>query len=130
MNVLLDTCAIRWAVAEPDRLTDSARTALLKESTRVCVSPISSAELACGVERGRIKLDRHWRLWFRHFLAENGWEILPIDLRIMEEAYSLPGEFHPDPVDRIIVASARVHSLHVATGDSRIRKYPVGECCR
>jgi PIN domain nuclease of toxin-antitoxin system len=130
MNVLLDTCAILWAVADPDKLSDSAREVLTNEATRVCVSPISAAEIARGVERDRIKLDRHWRPWFRHFLTENGWELVPIDLRIVEEAYSLPGDFHQDPADRIIVATARVHTLHIVTGDRRILDYPFVECCR
>ena len=40
----------------------------------------------------------------------------------------LPGAFHPDPADRIIVATALEHALEhgiaVVTPDERIRAYP------
>ena len=88
------------------------------------MSAISSAEIACACDRGRIELDRHWKTWFRHYLQLNQWECLPIDLAIMEEAYSLPPPFHADPADRIVVATARIHALCVLTADKRILDYP------
>ncbi len=85
---------------------------------------MSCAEIAWAVERKRIVLDRHWKLWFRHYVDQSGWECLPIDLDIVEEAYSLPDPFHADPVDRLIVATARIHGLHVITADPKILSYP------
>jgi len=54
----------------------------------------------------------------------NGWTCIPIDLPVMQEAYSLPEPFHSDPADRIIVATARVHRCRVVTGDPKILNYP------
>ena len=124
MKVLLDTCAIIWAIVSPERLSNEARDLLNHGDTEVFLSPLSSAEIACACERGRLELDRHWRLWTRHFYAENGWQMLPIDLEIVEEAYSLPPPFHNDPVDRIIVATARIERCPVVTGDQLILQYP------
>ncbi len=69
-------------------------------------------------------LDRPWAEWFAHHVQLNGWTVLPITLESMVEAYSLPGEFHNDPADRLIVAQARVGAHTVVTTDTRIRKYP------
>lgn len=124
MKVLLDTCAILWAISDPDSLTGKARDVLNQEDTEVTVSPISCAEIACAVERGRLELDRHWKLWFRHFVNQNGWETVDIDLFVVEEAYSLPTPFHADPADRIIVASARILRCPVVTADRKILEYP------
>jgi len=124
VRVLLDTCAIVWAVSDPAELSDAVRTQLTAPETEVFVSPISCAELACLVARGRIKLDRHWKLWFRHFVALNGWRPIAIDLDIVEEAYSLPDRFHPDPADRILVATARMHRLTLVSADGKILGYP------
>ena len=124
MRLILDTCAILWAVSDPDRLTLHAQKLLSLESSEVIVSPISCAEIACGVARGRFSLDRHWKIWFRFFTESNGWRIEPIDLDIAEEAYSLPDEFHADPADRIIVATARKLSATVVTADRKILDYP------
>ena len=45
-------------------------------------------------------------------------------LAVIEEAYSLPEEFHPDPADRIIVATARLKDAAVVTSDEKICEYP------
>jgi PIN domain nuclease of toxin-antitoxin system len=39
------------------------------------------------------------------------------------EAYALPGEFHPDPTDRQLVAAARIHGLRLLTADARMLAY-------
>jgi PIN domain nuclease of toxin-antitoxin system len=36
----------------------------------------------------------------------------------------LPGKFHRDPADQIIVATSRVLNLPLATCDEKIRAYP------
>ena len=124
MKVVLDTCAILWAVSEPEVLTEKSRSVLISESTEVLVSPISCAEIACAVERQRILLDRHWRLWFRHFVELNQWTVVPIGLSVIEEAYSLPEYTRRDPADRIIVATARKQDCAVITADREIVEYP------
>jgi PIN domain nuclease of toxin-antitoxin system len=105
-------------------LSPASRAILTKDDTEVYVSPISCAEVACAADRGKIKLDRHWRIWFRHYVELNGWYIYSIDLSIIEEAYSLPGTFHSDPADRIIVATARRLLCPIVTADKKIIDYP------
>jgi len=124
VKILLDTCSILWAVSEPDELSKSALTTLKERDTEVFVSPMSCAEIACLVDRKRVRLDRHWKLWFRHFVELNAWEILPVDLPIIEEAYSLPGPFHNDPVDRILIATSRLFQCILLTADKKILQYP------
>lgn len=124
MKLLLDTCALLWAVSDEMRIPPKATTVLTAPDSEIFVSPISAAEIACACESGKLKLDRHWKRWFRHFVEVNGWEMIPIDLEIFEEAYSLPSPFHRDPADRIIVATARCRGLTVATADEKILAYP------
>ena len=124
MNILLDTCALVWAVSSPESLTEAARAALTAATTTVHVSPISCAEVACAVERDRLALDRHWKLWFRHFVELNGWRTVDLDLDVIEEAYSLPAPFHRDPTDRFLVATARLTNCTIVTADRRILDYP------
>lgn len=124
MKVLLDTCAIIWTASEPESLSSAAREILTAPETTVGVSVISCAELACLQERKRIEIAEHWKTWFNRCLSVNRWHVWDVDLSVMQEAYSLPGLFHPDPTDRILVASARVHALTVITADHRILEYP------
>lgn len=124
MNVLLDTCCVIWAVSEPESLGPSVRQILGADDTQVHVSCMSCAEIACLTERGRIVLDRHWKPWFDHYTTLNGWRILDTTLDVVQEAWSLPGEFHRDPVDRILVATSRLHRLRLLTADRKILGYP------
>lgn len=109
--------------AETDCVRESTR-ALIAEARTVSVSAISIAELACLQERRRIELPSHWKPWFRLAVEENGWSILPISSVVMEEAYSLPGEFHADPADRILVATARLEKQILLTTDRKLLEYP------
>lgn len=124
MRYLLDTCAIVWIAADPEKLSRSTSAAVSDPDAEVLVSAVSAAEIACACERGRLELDRHWKTWFRFVVTENGWEVLDVSLRIIEEAWSLPDEFHADPADRVMVATARTMDLVVITGDQRILQYP------
>lgn len=123
MNLLLDTCAILFLSLDDDVITPSTRE-LIQRADRIFVSAISSAELACLQERGRIELPCHWKPWLRKAIRLNGWEVLSVSMEIMEEAYSLPGTFHPDPADRILAASARLEKLNLLTTDRKLHRYP------
>jgi len=124
MRLLLDTCAVIWAVSEPDKLSEAASSALTAADAFVHVSPITCAELCCLQERGRILIEGHWRTWFNRCLSDNGWRVLDITLPVVQEAYSLPEAFHRDPVDRLLAGTARVHRLTVLTADRRLLDYP------
>ncbi len=124
MKLVLDTCTLLWAIASPQELSPKAKKLLEDESSEILVTPMSCAEIACLVERKKIRLDRHWKLWFRHFVELNQWQIIPVDLPIIEESYSLPGDFHRDPVDRILVATTRLFDARILTADQKIRDYP------
>ncbi|WP_394699553.1 type II toxin-antitoxin system VapC family toxin [uncultured Desulfobacter sp.] len=67
MKLLLDTCCIIWSISDADSLSRNVKNFLEQKDAEIFVSPISAAEIACASERGRIDLDRHWKLWFRYF---------------------------------------------------------------
>lgn len=122
--LLLDTCAAVWAILDPSRLSSRAISAIEDRSTAIHLLPITVAEVACAVERGRLELKEHWKPWLRRHVSANGWTYLPIEADMVEEAYSLPPPFHDDPADRLIVAAARLKRLAIVTGDARILTYP------
>ncbi len=49
--------------------------------------------------------------------------LLPLELGPAATAGTLPW-IHSDPFDRILVATARLHSLPIITADETIAKYP------
>lgn len=50
--------------------------------------------------------------------------VLPVDAAVARESNLLPGLFHEDPADRIMIATARVHGLTILTSDEKILAYP------
>ena len=124
-GLLLDTCALIWLVSESKRFSVKQKIAL-KEATNVYISAVSCAELACLTDRGRLELDTHWKSWFDLHTEQNGIEIVEISYAMIVEAYSLPGEFHKDPCDRMIAATARIHNLSLITNDRKLLTYPFG----
>jgi len=130
MRLLLDTCAMLWFAEGSSRLSEQARKAVEDPAAEVCVSVISAMELACLVDRNRIRLQEHWRIWWHKQLEVNGWTCLPITLDVAEEAYSLPEPIHRDPSDRILIATARLGSMSIVTGDDLILNYPHAKSMR
>jgi len=49
--------------------------------------------------------------------------VVPLSRAIASESVRLGDDFHRDPADRIIVATARCHDLTLVTADDRIRNW-------
>ena len=97
---------------------------ILNEDNALFVSSISSLEIARLVWRERLTLAGQLRTWISETLNKLKAETIPVTHEIALAAYELPGEFHRDPADRILVATAVVHNLTLMTADNRILEYP------
>ncbi len=124
MKLLLDTNAILYFSEGSSRLSARAYQQITQAEADIFVCVLSVGEIACLQQKKRIRLPHHWKLWFRNCMEVNGWSILPVTLEVMEEAYSLPDPIHRDPVDRILIAAARVEKMTLITSDQLILNYP------
>ncbi len=123
--IVLDTHIWVWWVHGDSRLSE-AHAAILQqhEVSGLGISAISCWEVAKLVEKGRLILPRAIDEWIRLALGYPGVTLLPLEPEIAIESTRLPGSFHKDPADQIIVATARVHQCPVVTIDRRISAYP------
>jgi PIN domain nuclease of toxin-antitoxin system len=121
--ILLDTHAWLWYVSDPQSLSKTAAAEIAK-GERIGISAISCFEVATAVVKGRIRLDRSILDWLETALSLPRTELLPITPAVSVKATQLGAEFHGDPADRIIVATAILESASLITKDSRIQKYP------
>jgi len=121
--ILLDTATWIWRASDPERLSPRARRAI-DQADAALVSAISVWEVAMLVAKRRIQLDRPVERWVDIALALPGIQLAPLEPAIAVRSTKLPGEFHPDPADRIIVATALENSVPILTPDERIRSYP------
>ena len=123
--IVLDTHTLIWAVEGDGRLGRSA-SRLIEETVqtdRVAVSAITPWEIALLVERRRLRLGRDVGEWIAEALALPGVALIPIEPAIAIDSVRLPGEFHADPADRFIVATARHLRAPLLTADRRILAY-------
>lgn len=122
--ILLDTHIWVWWVHGDPIPFDLKQAMEEKEEKGFAVSAISCWEVSKLVEHGKLKLPTLIDNWFDEALGESGIRLIPLTPQIALESTVLPGDFHRDPADQIIVATARVHKLPLATCDQRISRYP------
>ena len=76
------------------------------------------------VARQRIAHSMDVAEWLKWIETIEGVQFLAVDNEIAVKAVELPGEFHKDPADRVIVATARKLGAALITADEKIRAYP------
>jgi PIN domain nuclease of toxin-antitoxin system len=86
------------------------------------VSVVSLWEAQMLAAKGRIQLREPFGEWIRRVSAPDVVTLLPLDVEVVATLDELPSHFHGDPADRLIVATARVHALALATHDAAIRR--------
>lgn len=123
--ILLDTHVWVWWVNESSMGSkDMLRIIQEHQDDGLGVSIISCWEVAKLVERGRLELSTPVEHWIEQALAYPGVELLELTPRIAVEYTQLPGEFHRDPADQMLVATARVYDIPLLTADSKLLDYP------
>lgn len=123
--LLLDTHAWIWFIQGSDKIKHTAIKAIeaSSQSRTLYVAAISQWELAMLIEKSRIVLNEPALGWIHKAIEMLHIKILPLSAEIALESTQLPGDFHGDPADRMIVATARVHQLSIVTRDSKILNY-------
>ncbi len=122
--IVVDTHIWVWWVHGDTSLPASIGTLLdASEQTGIAVSAISCWEVAKLVERERLTVPCPILDWLQQALSYPGVCLIDLSPRICVESTRLPGEFHRDPADQIIVATARVLDVPLVTVDSKILQY-------
>ena len=123
--IVLDTHIwIWWTQDDPLLPPDYKRYIDAHLTGGVGVSIISCWEIALLDAYGKISLPLPIELWLNTALSKQHVHLLALSPKIVVEANHLPGVFHRDPADRLIVATARIHGYALVTLDGKIRNYP------
>ncbi len=123
--IVLDTHIWIWWVHGTPRL-DKKQIEIITahENNLIGISAISCWEVAKLVEYGRLTLPYPTLEWIELALSYPGVKLLPLTPQIIVESTQLPGTFHRDPADQIIVATARIFQCPLVTLDRKIIAYP------
>jgi PIN domain nuclease of toxin-antitoxin system len=123
--IILDTHIWVWWIHSDPRLpSDYVHCIKTHEETGLGISAISCWEVAKLVERRRLVLPIPIVDWFEQAFSYPGITLMELSPRICIESTQLPGSFHRDPADQLIVATARIHSCPLVSMDQNILAYP------
>ncbi len=123
--IVLDTHVLIWALQDDPHLGKTARQ-IIDEMTRhssILIAAITPWEIAMLAQKGRIALGDDVGRWISRALALPGIVLAPLEVAISVGSVRLPGDFHADPADRMIVATARFHQVPLMTADQAILAY-------
>ena len=123
--IVLDTPTLVWWVSGDPMLSRKAKAAIERELAggEIVISAISAWEIAMLVEREKLVLSMEASSWLATIATIEAVRFMPVDIEIATRSVDLPGEFHKDPADRMIVATARKLAAPLVTKDEKIRAY-------
>jgi len=123
--IVLDTHAWIWFASKPEALSKKAQKAVdaaVKEKN-VLVSSISVWEVALLVKNKRLKLSMDVIDWIAKSENLPFIQFIPVSNSIAVKSVNLPQPLHPDPADRIIIATALSIGAPLVTKDKKISDY-------
>ena len=124
--ILLDTHAWIWLINGDEKLKSSKALPLIAQAAQlsnVKVSAISVWEVSMLEAKGRISFPIDCLDWVKKALNAPGISLAPLTPEIAVLSSRLPGNFHGDPADRIIVATALELGSGLVTKDRKILSY-------
>jgi PIN domain nuclease of toxin-antitoxin system len=95
-----------------------------QKNGEILISSISCWEIAMLIAKDRIAISMDVEAWLNLVKQIDSVRFVSVDNEIAVKSTELPGEFHKDPADRMIVATARKFAASLVTADEKIRSYP------
>ena len=121
--IILDTHILIWWMLGLGNLSLAQRMTI-EWADEIGISVFSFWEVSKLVQGNRIALGGGLSAWLRQTIATPKVRVLNLTPEILADSIALPGNFHKDPADQIIVATARVHGCSLLTVDEKIVAYP------
>lgn len=124
-RVVLDTHIWVWLMEGHTDLKPRLRSRIesCAREGELLVSAISTWEVGMLEAKGRLTFDQECIDWVRAALSAPGIRLAALDPSVAVASTRLPGDFHGDPADRIIVATARAYACPLVTADAAIIAY-------
>ena len=121
--IVLDTHIWIWWVNDSPRLTEQHKKWIQDyQAQGLGISIISCWEVAKLVEKNRLVLSIPVGEWLQTALAYPGVQLLNLSVPIVVQSTQLT-EFHNDPADQIITATAKVYDCLLLTADAKVLNY-------
>ncbi len=125
---ILDTHVWIWLVEDTGTLSKTVvgKINQAAKHKNILIAAISLWEVAMLIEKQRVECGSSAATWLSSALSHPGVSLCPLTPMIAAESCSLPGNFHGDPSDRLIVSTARRENATLITRDENILRYSKG----
>ncbi len=125
MRLVLDTHVLIWLINGDQTLSSNVKQAIDEASAggETLVPVVCFWEVGMLHSKRRLHLEKPPLEWTRDALNRPGIQVAPFIPEIAISSTQLPGNFHQDPADRVIVATGRALDATVVTRDRRIIRY-------
>jgi PIN domain nuclease of toxin-antitoxin system len=124
VNLLLDTHAFLWFIANGPRLSSQAQTLIQNTGNRRLLSIAGLWEMAIKVSLGKLTLAQPFDQFIPRQLQLNQIEVLAIELPHLAAVVAMPFH-HRDPFDRLMAAQCQVEALPIISTDPAFDAYSV-----
>lgn len=124
MKILLDTHIFLWAAGPTERLSDETLDLLANPDVEKVLSAASIWEIVIKYGKGQLPLPEHPRRFIPITLASSDIVAMPVTFRDTLSVSDLPVH-HTDPIDRLLIAQAKLHDMYLMTDDKVFEKYDV-----
>ena len=123
--IVLDTHVWLWWLHDPGKLSPDADKLIQQEqvSGALVISAISVWEVAVKVQSGKLAIPMDINRWYELARSYPSTVIEPLSPLDAIASTQLPGNFHKDPADRIIVSLSRRLTVPLLTCDRKILDY-------
>ena len=125
MRLLLDTHVLVWLLADSARISSQAYAKIEQaaDADELFASAITPWQIAMLVAKERLRLNRDVADWLTAALALPGLQLEPLSPSIAVASTRLPWDVHPDPADRILLATARHLDATLVSADRQMLAY-------
>lgn len=119
---LLDTHVWIWAAGGDPKIGSRTQRLLNRQaaSGALYVSAVSAFEISALSTAGRLLLNQPAERWIQESVARGNLRVLDLTTDIAIDAGALGAELVSDPIDRLLVATARDAELTLVTRDRRL----------
>jgi PIN domain nuclease of toxin-antitoxin system len=124
MRILLDTHTFLWGIAEPTRLSPTARKIMEDGNNEILVSAASAWEIAIKTQLGKLRLPARPEAFISEQLLKHRFNSLPVSFSHALHVFALP-LLHRDPFDRLLISQSMLEQLPILTADAKVRQYRV-----
>jgi PIN domain nuclease of toxin-antitoxin system len=124
MNLLLDTHAFLWFIANDPRLSSQAQSLIEAPANRRLLSMASLWEMAIKVSLGKLTLAQSFDQFIPRQLQLNQIEVLAIELPHVAAVAAMPFH-HRDPFDRLLAAQCQIEGLPIVSADPVFDAYAI-----